>query len=71
MPDITPGYQPKLVTKYVVERGLCNRCGKPTSGRDLGGATTNLGPNVRLLVSHLVGASGMSYEQVTQLCATL
>ena len=71
LPKLTAGYQPKLVTKYVVSRGVCLRCGKPTSGRNLGGATTSLGPNLRLLVSHLVGASGMSYEQVAQLCATL
>lgn len=71
LPDLTPGYQPKLVTRYVVERGICTRCGKPSSGRDLGGATSSLGPNLRLLVSHLVSASGMSYYQVAQLCATL
>lgn len=71
LPELTPGYLPKLVTKYIVERGVCNRCGKPSSGRDLGGAVTSLGPNLRLLVSHLVSASGMSYDQVAQLCSTL
>jgi transposase len=71
LPDLTPGYQPKLVTRLVVERGVCGRCGKPSSGRDLGGAVTSLGPNIRLLVSHLVSVSGMSYSQVTTLCRTL
>jgi transposase len=71
LPNLTPGYQPKLVTRLVVERGVCSRCGKPRSGRDLGGAVTSLGPNIRLLVSHLASASGMSYSQVATLCQTL
>jgi transposase len=71
LPDLTPGYQPKLVTRLVVERGVCSRCGKPSSGRELGGAVTSLGPNIRLLVSHLISVSGMSYSQVTSLCQTL
>jgi transposase len=71
LPDLTPGYQPKLVTRYIVERGVCSRCGKSTSGRSLGGAVVGLGPNLRLLVSHLVSVSGMSYGQVRGLCATL
>jgi transposase len=71
LPELTPGYQPRLVTRLVVERGICGRCGKPSSGRNLGGAVTSLGPNVRLLVSHLVSVSGMSYSQIITLCQTL
>ena len=71
LPDLTSGYRPKLVTRWVIQRGICGRCGKPTSGRDLGGAVTSLGPNIRLLVSHLVSAGGMSYGQVATLCQTL
>lgn len=71
LPELTDGYQPTLVTKYVVERGVCARCGRATSGRDLGGAMVALGPNVRLLVCHLVSTVGMSYSQVQQLFAGL
>lgn len=71
LPELTPGFVPKLVTRYVVQRGICRSCGKPTSGRDLGGATVSLGPNVRLLICHLVSVAGMSYDQVIQLCSTL
>jgi transposase len=71
LPELTPGFVPKLVTKYTVQRGVCRNCGKPTSGRDLGGASVSLGPNVRLLICHLVSVAGMSYNQVIQLCSTL
>jgi transposase len=71
LPDLTADYQSVLVTKYVVERGVCARCGKATSGRDLGGAVVALGPNVRLLVCHLVSTAGMSYSQVHHLLLSL
>jgi transposase len=71
LPDLTAGYQPVLVTKYVVERGICARCGRATSGRDLGGAVVALGSNVRLLVCHLVSTAGMSYSQVQHLFMSL
>lgn len=71
LPELTPDYQPHLVTKYVVARGICNRCGKAYAGRDLGGQAVSLGPNVRLLVSHLVSLVGVSYGQVTQLLLSL
>lgn len=71
LPELTAGYAPKLVTKFTVERGICNQCGKPTSGRDLGGSQVSLGPNVKLLICHLVSVAGMSYDQVNQLCSTL
>lgn len=71
LPELTPDYQPHLVTKYIVRRGVCTRCGKAYAGRNLGGQAVTLGPNVRLLVSHLVGLAGMSYAQVTQLLRAL
>ena len=71
LPDLTAEYQPVLVTKYVVQRGVCARCGRATSGRDLGGAVVALGPNVRLLVCHLVSTMGMSYSQVQHLLLSL
>ena len=71
LPELTPGYQPNLVTKYVIERGICLACGKAASARDLGGAQVSLGPNVRLLVCHLVSFGGMSYAQVTSLLIAL
>lgn len=35
LPELTPGYQPHLVTKYLVRRGVCRSCGQTTAGRDL------------------------------------
>jgi hypothetical protein len=68
-----------LVTKYVVERGKCLKCGKaatsisPTTSQpwDLGGAQVALGPNVHLLVCHLVSVVGLSYAQTTGLLLSL
>ena len=71
LPDLTAGYIAKLVTKYRVERGLCAQCGKPTSGMDLGGQDVTVGPNVRLLVAHLVSVVGMSYAGVRGLLLSL
>lgn len=71
LPELTPRYQPHLVTKYIIERGVCRACGKVTSGCDIGGATVTLGPNVRLLVTHLVAGVGLSYAQVTSLILSL
>lgn len=71
LPELTPGYQAKLVTKYLIGRGICSSCGKVTSGKDLGGQVVTLGPNVRLLICHLVSVMGMSYTQVTNLLCSL
>ena len=71
LPELTPGYVPHLVTKYVVKRGRCMHCGKHTSGRDLGGANVSLGNNVRLLVCHLISVVGLSYAQTTGLLLSL
>lgn len=73
LPELTPGYQAKRVTRYVIERGKCLACGKAAvgGGKDLGGARVSLGPNVRLLVAHLVASVGMSYAQVVHLLLSL
>ncbi len=79
LPELTPDYQPRLVTKYVIERGVCRACGKAATGTnpttnqpwDLGGAQVALGSNVRLLVCHLISIGGMSYAQTTNLLLSL
>lgn len=71
LPELTPSYQAKLVTKYIIERGICLTCGKATSGKNLGGQAVTLGPNARLLICHLVSVMGMSYTQVTSLLLSL
>lgn len=73
LPDLTPNYHARLVTKYTIERSICLKCGKPTAGHntDLGGAQVALGPNVRLLVTHLIAGVGMSYAQVANLMLSL
>ncbi len=73
LPDLTQDYQPHLVTKFRIERGICLKCGKATAGNkaDLGGAQVALGSNVRLLVTHLIAGVGMSYAQVANLILSL
>jgi transposase len=73
LPELTPDYQAHLVVKYVISRGICLTCGKATvgGGRDLGGAQVSLGPNVRLLVTHLISGVGMSYSQTSSLLLSL
>lgn len=71
LPDLTEDYQAHLVTKYVIERGVCSSCGKATASKDLGGQVVTLGSNVRLLICHLVTVVGLSYAQVIQLCQSL
>lgn len=71
LPELTEDYQAHLVTKYVIERGVCVSCGKVCSGKNLGGQAVTLGPNVRLLICHLVTVVGLSYAQVIQLVSSL
>ncbi|MHB1640242.1 MAG: IS66 family transposase, partial [Candidatus Dormibacteria bacterium] len=71
LPDLTEGYIAKLVTKFRVERGMCGQCGKPSSGMELGGQAVTVGPNVRLLVAHLISVLGMSYAGVRGLLLSL
>ena len=71
LPELTEDYQAHLVTKYIVEHGKCTLCNKAASSMDLGGQVVRLGPNIRLLVCHLVTVVGLSYAQVVQLCQSL
>jgi len=71
LPELTTDYQSKIITKYVISRGVCSVCGKANSGKDLGGQTVRLGSNVRLLVCHLVSVIGLSYSQTANLLLSL
>lgn len=79
LPELTPNYQAQLVTKYVISKGRCKTCGQSTTGTNpatskpygLGGAQVSLGPNVRLLVIHLIATVGISYSQVHKLLLSL
>lgn len=71
LPDLTAGYSARPITKYLVQRGICTKCGKVTSAQDLGGSIACLGPNIRLLVCHLIAGLGMSYSQVVSLLLSL
>ena len=79
LPDLTQDYQAHLVTQYVIERGVCSSCSKTVTGTnpvtnqswDLGGQTVTLGPNVQLLICHLVAVVGLSYAQVVNLITSL
>jgi transposase len=71
LPELTRNYRPRLVTKYVIERGECLACSKHASSKYLGGQAVTLGPNVRLLVCHLISVVGLSYAQTTTLLLSL
>ena len=73
LPELTPDYHSRLVTKYRIERGVCLACGNATvgGGKDLGGAQVALGVNIRLLICHLVTVVGLSYAQTTGLLLSL
>ena len=72
LPELTAGYRFRLVTKYLIERGVCLACGKTRAakGRDLSGQRVRLGQNLRLLVCHLV-SSGLSYAKTRLLLKSL
>ena len=71
LPELTKDYQALLTTRQLIERGICQACGKASSARDLGGAQVALGQNVRLLVTHLIASVGMSYAQTSSLILSL
>lgn len=71
LPDLTADYQALPTTRQLIERGICLVCGKASSARDLGGAQVTLGPNVRLLVTHLIVMTGLSYAQTSSLILSL
>jgi len=61
---LTPGVTLKTTVKQTIERGYCTGCGKYSSAQDLRGQTTQLGPQVRSLITYLICIADHSYEQV-------
>lgn len=57
----------KTVTKHVIERGYCPRCGVWTAAQDARGQLVSLGQNIKLLVTYLVTILDCSFEQVKTL----
>lgn len=65
------GKTTKTITKLIIERGYCVKCGVWTAAKDLRGAVVQLGVNVKLLVCYLVTILDCSYEQVKTLTTDL
>lgn len=61
----------KTITKHVIERGYCAKCGNWTAALPLRGQLVSLGRNVKLLVTYLVTILDCSYEQVKTLTSDL
>lgn len=61
----------KIITKHVIERGYCARCGNWTAAVPLRGQLVSLGQNIKLLVCYLVTILDCSYEQVKTLTRDL
>lgn len=57
----------KTVTKHVIERGYCSRCGVWSAAQSLRGQVVSLGQNIKLLVTYLVTILDCSFEQVKTL----
>lgn len=65
------GKMTKTITKLIIERGYCNRCGVWSSAHDLRGSVVSLGKNIKLLVTYLTTILDCSYEQVKTLTQDL
>jgi hypothetical protein len=65
------GQLTKTITKLIIERGYCPKCGVWTSAQDLRGAVVTFGQNIKLLVCYLVTILDCSYEQVKTLTTDL
>ncbi len=57
----------KTVTKHIIERGYCPRCGDWSAAQDLRGQLVSLGQNIKLLVTYLITILDCSFEQVKTL----
>ena len=64
---LKPELDTKKVTKQVIERGWCSRCGQHTSAKDIRGQAVALGPVVRTYVTYLICHLDLSYTQVQDL----
>ena len=52
LPEITPDYNPLIVTKYLIEKGRCQACKEPKVAGNwkLAGQKVRLGPNIKKLI---------------------
>jgi transposase len=57
--------QTKTVTKQLIQRGWCIRCGKYSSGLDLRGQEVQLGPNIRSFVMYCNTILDLSFSQIS------
>lgn len=55
------------VTRHVIERGYCGKCGVWSAAQNLRGQVVSLGRNIKLLVVYLTTILDCSYEQVKTL----
>ena len=61
----------KTVTRHIIERGYCSKCGVWSAAMDLRGQLVALGRNVKLLVTYLTTILDCSFEQVKTLTTDL
>lgn len=64
---LTPEVPHKTVTRQLIERGWCSRCGQWSSAKDLRGQIVTIGPVVRSLIVYLVAQADQTYSQVQDL----
>jgi hypothetical protein len=57
--------QTKTVTKQLIQRGWCIRCGKYSSALDLRGQDVQLGPNIRSFVMYCNTILDLSFSQIS------
>jgi len=64
---LNPDVPHKTVTRHVIERGWCSKCGQYSSARDLGGQVVTIGPVVRSFIVYLVVQADQTYTQTQDL----
>jgi len=57
----------KTVTKHIVERSWCSKCGQYSSAKDLRGQLVTIGPIVRSLIVYLIIQADQTYTQTQDL----
>jgi len=65
--DSATSHTHKTVTKHVIERGWCSKCGQYSSAKDLRGQIVTLGPVVRSLIVYLIIQADQTYAQTQDL----
>jgi transposase len=68
---LNPEVPHKTVTKHIVERGWCGKCGQYSSAKDLRGQVVTIGPNVRSLIVYLIVQADQTYAQTRDLLRQL